>query len=331
LPLKLKILQIKMKNFKTLALASLMIGATATSLTSCKGGEEEIKQDSGLGMVKFLVQQTESAIKFDETKKEDIAKIFEVTADDEYMSGKKEFKENGYYVSKNFSMYEGTLQSISYDSFYDDGKEDAAKKDAEEIKTFLNEKLGKSSDSYGETTTWKKDKYSIDFTIYSNGWGFYLRSNREVVYEDEVTEGDTEGCEGKVGDFYGLLDDLTAKLINNLKDGKIALGKTTEAEITAIFGDATSYSPEFDGIRLSGYFTYEGGKLSSVRYDYFYDCESAKNMLNLDKSDIKAKIDGILGASTTSGSGEFESYNWTAKGYTVSQSNFSDGYAFSVN
>jgi hypothetical protein len=330
LPLKLKILQIKMKKFKTLALASLMVGATAASLTSCKSGEEEIKQDSGLGMVKFLVQQTEGAIKFDETKKEDIAKIFEVKADDEYMSGKKEFKENGYYVSQNFSMYEGTLQSISYDSFYDDGKEDAAKKDAEEIKTFLNDKLGKSADSYGETSTWKKGNYSIDFTIYSNGWGFYLRSNREVKYDDYTTE-DNADCEGKVGDFYGLLDDLTAKLINNLKDGKIALGKTSEAEMTAIFGEATSYSPEFDGIRLSAYFTYDNGKLSSIRYDYFYDCESAKNMLSLDKSDIKAKIDGILGASTTSGSGEFESYNWTAKSYTVSQSNFSDGYAFSVN
>lgn len=317
-----------MKKIKSLALAALMVSATAATFTSCGGGE--IKQDSGLGVVKFLVSKLEGDLKFDASKKEDIAKALDMKAEDEYMSGKKEFKEKGYYVSQSVSLYEGTLQSVSYDSFYDDDKKEDAKKDSEEILAFLNEKFGKASDSYGETSTWKKDNYSVDFTIYENGWGLYVKSNREVkypTYEDPGT-----GCEGKVGDFFGLTNDLSDLLLTNLQSGKITLGKTTESEITAIFGDANSYNKEFDGIRLSAYFTYEGTALSSIRYDYFYDCESAKSLLGTDKSDIKAKVESVLGATATvSGSGEFEAYDWALKGYKVSQSNFSDGYALSIN
>ncbi len=321
-----------MKKIKSLALAALFMSATAVAVTSCGGGEaEEIKQDSGLGVVKFLVSKLDGDIKVDVSKKEDIAKVLEMKAEDEYMSGKKEFKDKGYYVSQSVSLYEGTLQSISYDSFYDDDKKEAAKKDAEEIKTFLNEKLGKTSDSYGETSTWDKDKYSIDFTIYENGWGFYVRSKREVKYPTVEDTGSAD-CEGKVGDFFGLTEDLSNLLLSNLKSGKIALGKTTETEMAAIFGDAAAYNKEFDGIRVSGYFTYEGGKLSSIRYDYFYDCESAKSLLSTDKTDIKAKVETILGATAkTSGEGDFVAYDWDLKSYKVSQSNFSDGYALSIN
>ncbi len=320
-----------MKKIKSLAIAALVVSATAATFTSCEG---EIKQDSGLGVVKFLVSKLEGDLKFDASKKEDIAKALEMKAEDEYMSGKKEFTDStkGYYILKSVSLYEGTLQSISYDSFYDDDKKEDAKKDAEEIKTFLNDKFGKASDSYGETSTWKKDNYSVDFTIYENGWGFYVRSNREVKYPtvDDVPE--DGGCEGKVGDFYGLTNDLSDLLLTNLQSGKITLGKTTETEMAAIFGEATAYNKEFDGIRLSAYFTYEGDKLSSIRYDYFYDCESAKSLLSTDKTDIKTKVETVLGATATvSGSGEFEAFDWTLKGFKVSQSNFSDGYALSIN
>jgi hypothetical protein len=321
-----------MKKIKSLAIAALFMSATAVAVTSCGGGEaEEIKQDSGLGVIKFLMSKLEGNLKFDATKKEDIAKVLEMKAEDEYMSGKKEFKDKGYYISQSVSLYEGTLQSISYDSFYDDDKKEAAKKDAEEIKTFLNEKLGKTSESDGENTIWEKDKYSVDFTIYENGWGLYVRSNREVKYPTVEDTGSAD-CEGKVGDFFGLTNDLSDLLLTNLKSGKISIGKTTETEMAAIFGDAAAYNKEFDGIRVSAYFTYEGVKLSSIRYDYFYDCESAKSLLSTDKTDVKAKVETILGATAkTTGEGDFITYDWDLKSYKVSQSNFSDGYALSIN
>ena len=321
-----------MKKIKSLAIAALMVSATAATFTSC--GEGEIKQDSGLGVVKFLVSKLEGDLKFDASKKEDIAKALEMTAEDEYMSGKKEFTDStkGYYISKSASLYEGTLQSISYDSFYDDDKKEAAKKDSEEILAFLNDKFGKDSDSDGETSTWKKDNYSVDFTIYENGWGLYVRSNREVKYPTVEDVPVDTGCEGKVGDFFGLTNDLSDLLLTNLKSGKISIGKTTETEMAAIFGEATAYNKEFDGIRVSAYFTYEEGKLSSIRYDYFYDCQGVLGLLSSDKADIKTKVETILGATAkTTGEGDFITYDWDLKSYKVSQSNFSDGYALSIN
>lgn len=82
-----------MKKIKSLALAALFMSATAVAVTSCGGGEaEEIKQDSGLGVVKFLVSKLDGDIKVDVSKKEDIAKVLEMKAEDEYMSGKKNLK-----------------------------------------------------------------------------------------------------------------------------------------------------------------------------------------------------------------------------------------------
>jgi uncharacterized membrane protein YhaH (DUF805 family) len=157
----------------------------------------------------------------------------------------------------------------------------------------------------------------------------YLIEGEEYPTVEDTVSAD---CEGKVGDFFGLTNDLSDLLLTNLKSGKIALGKTTETEMAAIFGDAAAYNKEFDGIRVSAYFTYEGFKLSSIRYDYFYDCESAKSWLSTDKTDIKDQVETVLGATaTTSGEGDFTIYDWDLIYYKVSQSNFSDGYALSIN
>jgi hypothetical protein len=54
--------------------------------------------------------------------------------------------------------------------------------------------------------------------------------------------------------------------------------------------------------------------------------------LSTDKTDTKDQVETVLGATaTTLGEGDFTFYDWDLIYYKVSQSNFSDGYALSIN
>jgi hypothetical protein len=281
---------------------------------------------SGLDMINYVVNQLDKKIIIDKSNSNEIASLYKLKADSNFVEIKNIFKD--YYVGGSYLFLNDSLISASFDSFYDSLVTiEKIKNDADGIHLLLSKNYGLPTDNYDQTTTWNIKHYSIDFTIYDNGWGVYIRSlNREFPSYDS-----TGNCAGIVGDFFTLDEDLTSLLLANLKSEDIAIGYTTKDEIVAIYGDSVMYNRDFEGIRLSASFTYKGDKLSSIRYDYFYVCEGAKVLLSQDKNDIKTKIESVLGTATVSGSGDFQTYDWTLKGYKITQSNFGDGYALSIN
>jgi hypothetical protein len=281
---------------------------------------------SGLDMINYVVNQLDKKIIIDKSNSNEIASLYKLKADSNFVEIKNTFKD--YYVGGSYLFLNDSLLSASFDSFYDSLITiEKIKNDADAIHLLLSKNYGLPSDSYDQTATWNIKHYSIDFTIYDNGWGLYIRSlNREYPSYDS-----TGNCAGIVGDFFTLNEDLTSVLLDNLKSEDIAIGYTSRDEMAAIYGDSIIYNKEYEGIRLSAYFTYKGDKLSSIRYDYFYVCEGAKVLLSQDKYDIKTKIESVLGTATVSGSGDFQTYDWTFKGYKITQTNFGDGYALSIN
>lgn len=295
----------------------------------CTPSFAQSKAKSGFDMVNYVITQLDKQIVVDKSSSKQIAALYKAHFDSTFVEIKQEF--NGYNVAGGFSFLRDSLISFSFDSFYDSLiSQEVIKKDIDAIYLILSKKYGMPTESYDQTASWTIQHFKIDFASYDNGWGFYVSSlNRNYDYfegyEPEVD------CEGVVGDFYGLTEDLSSVLLTNLKSGNLVLGVTSDVEVAAIFGDSVQYNKNFDGLVLSAYFTYAGGKLSSIRYDYFYDCENSRVLLAQDIVDIKVKIDVVLGqVADAVGEGDYAVYNWDFGSYKITQSVFSDGYALTV-
>ncbi len=325
-----------MKNFKVFTVAALMAGA-AISFTSCGGGgadteekAEEIKLEDGKGYVKQLISAIESGdIKVDKSTKKDITKYFKFEdSSDEYLSTDENFK--GYRLDRSFTINEEVLNSVSYNTFYDDDAKDAAKKDSKEVLEYLKETLGKTESSGDSYFKWEKSKYEISYNIFDDGYSLYVKSFIEPVYEDIEDDYSLDGeC---APDFYALRDDLVNKLVNNIANGKIAIGKTTKEEMATLTGDGNDFNYDYKGMNVSGYYSYEEGALSSISLNYFYNCESAMNLLSLDKSELGTDISAALNVDgEKDGTGENAGVTWKVGSQEFRQSNFNDGYAFHLD
>lgn len=156
------------------------------------------------------------------------------------------------------------------------------------------------------------------------------KANEEEVVEEEVVEEEsTSDC---LGDYFGLQTDLSDVFMNNVKSGSIAIGKTTKSEMETLTGDADGFDKEYDGLRVSGYYSYEGDVLQSISLDYFYECDGALDLLSVDKSSITSSINSSLGVDgVADGDYEDAGTNWSVNGMTVRQANFSDGYGIYVD
>jgi hypothetical protein len=147
------------------------------------------------------------------------------------------------------------------------------------------------------------------------------------VEEPEVSE--TDDC---LGDYFGLQSDLTDLFMANVKSGAIVVGTTTKAEMESMTGDADGFDKEYDGLRVSGYYSYEGDVLQSISLDYFYECDGALDLLSVDKSSITSSINSSLGVDgVADGDYEDAGTEWSINGMTVRQANFSDGYGVYVD
>ncbi len=326
-----------MKNFKVFTVAALLAGA-AFSFTSCGGGdkteteekEEVVKLEDGLDYVKQLINAVESGdIKVDKSTKEDITKYFDFEdSSDEYLGDDNEFK--GYKLDKNYTLTDGVLNSVSYNTFYDKGEEDMAKKDSKTVLEYLEKTLGESEGSGDTYFTWEKSNYEISYNIFSDGYSLYVKSFIEPDYDKYDDEGLSTGeC---APDFYALRDDLVDKLIANIANGKIKLGKTTQEEMTTLTGDGNDFNHDYKGMNVSGYYSYTDGVLTSFSLNYFYTCDSAMDLLSLDKSELVTDISSKLNVDgVKDGTGDDAGTVWTIDNQKLKQSNFSDGYAYYFN
>lgn len=147
---------------------------------------------------------------------------------------------------------------------------------------------------------------------------------------EEVVEESTEAtC---LGDYFGLKNDLNDIFLANVKSGAITVGKTTKAEMESIAGSADGFDKEYEGLRVNGYFSFEGDVLSSISLDYFYECEGALDLLSVDKSSITSTINTTLGVDgVADGDYDDAGTTWSINGQTVRQANFSDGYGVYID
>ncbi len=318
-----------MKKLRLLTVSTLLLAGSMATFTSCGGGEsdesdkkgEEKTEENGYAIVKQMMDAFDKGdLVLEVSDADEVKKVMDIDSDDEdYISIDKEFK--GYDFDVNFSMEDGALSSVSCNTFYDDDKEDEAKEDSEELLAYLKKTLGdpeSDSDTYFD---WSYAGMEVSFSIYEDGYSLYI----DPSYEEPIG-GDYDGdC---VGDFYNLKKDLSDLFLANVKNGKIKLGSTTKSEMASLVGSSDGYDKEYDGLRVSGYFSYEGDVLSSISLDYFYDCDGALSLLDMDKEDITEEINTGLGV-TGEKDGDYEDAgtNWTINGMSVRQANFSDGYS----
>ncbi|CAG5076256.1 hypothetical protein [Parvicella tangerina] len=318
-----------MKKLRLLTVSTLLLAGSMATFTSCGGGEEKDEKDkkeeksskdNGQALVKQMMDAFDNGdLEMNVSSADDVKKAMDIDSDDDdYISLDKEFK--GYDFDANFTMEDGALASVSCNTFYDDDAEEAAEKDSKEVLEYLEGLLGKSESSSDTYFDWTYGDLEISFSIYDDGYSLYIdpASGSDIGSSEE-------GC---VGDFYNLKKDLTDLFLTNVKNGSIELGSTTKSEMAAITGDETGFDKEYDGLRVSGYFSYNGDVLSSITLDYFYDCDGALSLLDMDKEDLTEEINTGLGV-TGEKDGDYEdaATEWTINGMSVRQANFSDGYS----
>lgn len=317
-----------MKKLRILTISALLLAGGATTFTSCGGGgekEEKPASDTGYAFIKQMMDALdEGDIEMGVSDANDIKKALDIKSDDDdYISLDKNF--DGYSYDENFTIEDGVLNSISCNTFYDDDKKKEAKKDAEEILEYLKELLGKPESDSNKFYDWTFGDYEISFNIFEDGYSLYVDPPYDYDADmDYDSDSDNDGC---VGDFYNLKKDLKDIFLANIKSGSMKIGSTTKAQMKSMTGDDSGFTKEYDGLRVSGYYSFNGDVLSSITLDYFYECDGALSLLDMDKGDISDAINEGLGV-TGEKDGDYDDAgtNWSISGQTVRQANFSDGY-----
>lgn len=317
-----------MKKLRVLTVSTLLLAGSLATFTSCGGGEkdgdnteENVAKDSGYGVVKQLMDAIDGGdLEMGSSSADDVKKVMDIDSDDDdYITLDKNF--DGYSFDVNFTIEDGVLNSISCNTFYDDDKKKEAGDDADEILAYLKKLLGEPDSDSNKFYDWTYGDYEISFNIFDDGYSIYV--DPPYDYSDDTEDYD-DNC---VGDFYNLKKDLKDVFLANVKNGSIKLGSTTKSQMQSITGDADGFDKEYDGLSVSGYYSYDGDVLSSVTLDYFYDCEGAMSLLDMDKGDITDAINETLGV-TGEKDGDYDDAgtSWSISGITVRQANFSDGY-----
>lgn len=317
-----------MKKLRLLTVSTMLLAGGLATFTSCGGGEkdgekteENASKDNGFAVVKQMMDAIDGGkLEMGASSADDVRKVMDIEdGDDDYITLDKNF--DGYSFDVNFSMEDEVLNSISCNTFYDDDKKKEAKKDSEEILEYLKKLLGEPDSDSNKFYDWSYGDYEISFNIFEDGYSIYIDPPYED-YDDDYS--DDENC---VGDFYNLKKDLKDLFLANVKNGSIKLGSTTKSQMATMTGDGDGFDKEYDGLSVSGYYSYDGDVLSSITLDYFYDCEGAMSLLDMDKEDITEVINEALGV-TGEKDGDYEDagIDWSINGMNVRQANFSDGY-----
>ncbi|MCB9188475.1 MAG: hypothetical protein H6600_04895 [Flavobacteriales bacterium] len=308
-----------MKNLRLLTVSTLLLAGSFVTFTSCGGGEksdettEEKKEaKSGASEVAKVLQDLESGkIVLGETSASEIAKLYSLEEDEFEMTAEQEF--TGYRLESNYGVDDDAVYYMSFHTYSEGDDYDPIKQEVKDIVAEMTKVLGTpdvNEDSYYE---WEKADYTITLNTYSTS-GYDINI-------DKVDEG--FGDDICVGDIFTLKSDLADVFLVNIKNGKIKLGKTTKSEMEAIAGNGDSFDEEYDGLSVSGKFTYDGNVISKISLDYYYDCEGALDYLDIDKESITDLIDTELGVT---GEADGNGASWSINGVSVTQFNFSDGY-----
>lgn len=309
-----------MKKLRLLTVSTMLLAGSLATFTSCGGGEDseenESKKENGYALVKQTIDAIENGdLEMNVSDADDVKKVMDIDSDDDdYILIEETFK--GYDFDIEFTIEDGVLYDITCNSFYDKNKKKEAKKDAEEILDYMIETLGEPDDVYEDMYDWNYDDYMISFNIWEDGYSMYVELPYDDYDYDDYDYDDEESC---VGDFYGLKTDLKDYFLVNIKNGSIVMGETTQDEMESLTGDADGFDAEYNGLSVLGSYEYEGGVITSINLDYFYDCEGALEFLDMDTESITDLINTELGVNSQDGT-------WSINGLTVEQMNFDDGY-----
>jgi hypothetical protein len=321
-----------MKAFYTLKsfLLILVISFTFIGCSDSNSEKEDnketevIKLNSGTDYAVQLVKTIKNdKLIMDKTTANEVNAIFGIEIHEYQMDSTVNF--DGYRLERKFNIYENKVSSITFSTFSNNYEEENQEvtKDMKMVTQELINILGEPFEKSEMNTMWIIHNTSIYLATFESG--FDLNIDKYITSDENSFDEYGANC---VGDFYNLKKDLTDLFLDNIKSEKILVGKTTKAEMIKMFG-GTNYNKEYDGLSLTGKFSFENEKLSSINLDYKYNCDGALSFLSQDNIEIEQDITNffILEPKSNIQSNYKE---WKTKNHSITLSNFSDGYNISI-
>lgn len=319
-----------MKTFKTriilLFISSFLLIACNNDNTKNEKTEDEeiVKLNSGTDHATQLVKLiTNEKLIIDKTTANEINAVFGISVHEFQMDSSVSFE--GYRLERKFNIHENNVSSITFSTFSNNYEEENQEvtKDMKMVTQELINILGEPIEKSEMNTMWVIHNTSISLATFESG--FDLNIDKYITSDENSFDEYGANC---VGDFYNLKKDLTDLFLDNIKSEKILVGKTTKAEMIKMFG-GTNYNKEYDGLSLTGNFSFENEKLSSINLDYKYNCDGALSFLSQDIIEIEQDITYVFILDPKSNI-QSNYKEWKTKNHSITLTNFIDGYSVSI-
>ncbi len=226
----------------------------------------------------------------------------------------------GFSFDAEWYFEDGVLNEFKCFTFYDEDQRGKAAKDCdatfELMKSIFGEPITISTGFYD----WNVGDMKVSCDLFEDGYSIYV---------DPPSSGDGSLDISCVGDFYNLKKDLKEIFVANMKSGAIKIGSTTKSQMQTITGNGESFYKEYDGLWATATYTYDdNSKLTSLIIDYFYDCEGALVLLDMDKEDVTKVINEAIGSEGFKDSDSIDAtVRWNVGGQSLRQMGFEDGYS----
>jgi hypothetical protein len=284
----------------------------------------QIQFKSGQELVKFMFEQVDKTLVIDQSSPQQVASVFKLSSDNSSEMTHINFRPVGknYYLDYGFNFGSAVLHNMQVDAFYDEGFENQAVEEAQEVLKSVHTRLGDPTYSSTDYFTWDRERYIIEVGTYENGWGVYIYS-----YQYNFTDSHLN-CDGKAGDFFSLKNELFTLFFDQLKIDQLNT-KISSKEMVNYTGSEEFFSNEYEGIFVEGSFNYNNGELNEIWFDYFYDCPETITHLDADANDLKKLImeRTKVSATVTQNEGVMD-YLWKFPSFELKFTQYHDGYGF---
>ena len=150
----------------------------------------------------------------------------------------------------------------------------------------------------------------------------------ETVSTQDIPNLKPEVSENCTGDFGSVSDHVQTTFLKPIGQGIIVLRQTPKDSVLTFVQGEQSVEKNYDGIRFNGYITFEDDQLIQIRYDYIYECPSAKEKLSIDQNIMYETCVSHLGKELEfTGESFTRSYFWKINEQDLVLSYYDDGFS----
>lgn len=318
-----------MRLFKKTIILILVLTPSFTFINCKDGGKgnttEEAKAPDQFDEVKNLIDVVKSEkIVFNSSAPADVAKNIIGEEFEGIVKGERYFeKDSSLQLKTTVNFSNNKLYELFYDFFFVD-KDKAQKQienDSKELKKILDKEYGNAIDEYDmdemQTYTWGGSGYEIRLEIFDDGYTIALKSNSEVVAGEPSAE-------------IGEVVNLCSPLVENISNGSIKVGVSTESDLQNILGFSDKrIDVSLQNIRLGGSYTLNSDNtLNSVFFDFFFEDTKDLPRSLADADVIFNKVKEYFGEPTSSNKFDTGSMDiWELGDANINLNSFDDGYS----